>query len=102
MAYSLGDLSLMYDGTIPEDLRRSAVQTYALIYFKPERRVPLPKVRRKPASAEDIAGTMLERTAATGCCTRDDLVNAGFTPREIDRLGTAAIARASSFNMECD
>lgn len=100
--YSLGDLELMYDGRIPDEMRAAAVQSHAPLMYAPKRRAPLPKVRRKPASAEDMAGVLLERAAANGSCSEDDLLAAGFTQREIARLGPKAVERASAFQMECE
>lgn len=102
MRYSLGDLELMYDGRIPDAMRQSAIQSHALSVYRPRRRVPLPKVRRQPATAEDMAGAMLERASVAGCCTDEDLLAAGFTRREIDRLSHRARERASAFNLETD
>lgn len=42
-----------------------------------------------------MAGTITETTRERGQTTRDDLIEAGFTQAEIDRLGDAARAHAA-------
>ncbi|MBS7699192.1 MULTISPECIES: hypothetical protein [unclassified Chelatococcus] len=44
--------------------------------------------------AEAMAVVMRERTALSGCCTKDDLTREGFSHEEIHQLGYDAAYRA--------
>lgn len=61
--------------------------------FKPE--TPIEKARRLGKIAEAMADVMLERDAAAGNCTIDDLAYAGFTSAEITEYAPEARTTAT-------
>jgi hypothetical protein len=86
-------LSLFYDGPIPSELRRIALNTGI--------EVRRPRKRRAPVrTAEWLIQHMAETIRAVarrrgGRCERGDLLQAGFTPAEIARHQEDAVAKAA-------
>ncbi|HEY3918825.1 MAG TPA: hypothetical protein VGL83_13585 [Stellaceae bacterium] len=89
-------LDLMYDRTIPDaalraarELDRQGVPT-GVMWSAPEPPAP----RSAIATVARMARVMIDRSTASGACTDQDLIAAGFTKEEIDshRLAAAALA----------
>lgn len=88
-------LELFFDGPIPDDMKREALRLDAAatpsrrLRPKPPARTPAWLVKRM---SEVIRATAIRRS---GRCEREDLLKAGFSPREIARHQEEAIAKAA-------
>lgn len=87
-------LSLFYDGPIPAEARRLAMGTGFAAASKPHK-------RKAPARTPDWVVKRMSETIRftaqrrSGRCEKQDLLQAGFTPREINLYQEEAIAKAA-------
>lgn len=90
------ELSLRFDGRIPEALRAGAEALDRAEAAAARKPVRLRVKAWKPASiVESMAAQMVRRRRQTGHCTHRDLRLAGFTREEITLYGDKARDRAT-------
>lgn len=93
-------IDCMFDGPVPAALRSAALKAdTSWRATRPAEPLPAPKPRRVK-TARELARLLIDRTAATGCCTDQDIEAAGFTAAEIIHHMPAARAIARGQQME--